>query len=61
MERLLYSTRDVSNLLGCCLHTVWKLIKQGKLQTVKGLSERHMITKESVDKFVNDLKEPAHE
>ena len=54
-----YRPKDAAKFLGVGLSTVWLYVKQGKLKTIK-LSDRvTIISKESLDNFINSSVEVA--
>ena len=54
-----YRPKEAALFLGVGLSTVWLYVKQGKLKTIK-LSDRvTIISKESLDNFINSSAEVA--
>lgn len=48
-----YKPREVADMLGCCLDTVYRLIKSGKLEAFRvGKGPNMRITDKALEKFI---------
>lgn len=54
-DRLLYSLADSARMLGVGLTMLFKLIKEGELQTVS-IGRRRLIARSTLVEFVDDRK-----
>lgn len=56
-EKLAYSPQECSMALGLCLNSVYKLIKQGKLKSVKP-DRKILIPRYEIDRLLNTQQSP---
>ena len=57
MDRLAYSPSETAKLIGVGRTTVYELIGNGSLETVK-LGSRRLITRDAIDRLLAANKEP---
>ena len=53
VERLAYSIYETAALLGVSYHTIWRLVKRGKIQAFEGISGKTLITRKELDRFLS--------
>ena len=60
-EQLLYKAEEVAAILGVSRSTVYNLIKEGKIQTVRLGPQLVRISRTEIDRYVANLEETTND
>jgi excisionase family DNA binding protein len=55
VERLLYQFREAAERLSLCERSVWQLVRDGKIRSVK-IGKSHRIAAADLDEYVEQLR-----